>query len=116
MYGKEPEAPPPPPPSPPPAAVLQIQIGPTPSSPLQISAPVESSALSVASESHVPGPPVGAFLKQLEDDALLRGYSSTKDYEDSVVAIAKEIEATGTKVVFAPHLQHLAPRLGPSTS
>lgn len=102
MYGgKESEAPPPPPPP----SGAQIQISPPTSLLLQISAPAEASP---------PGVAVGAFLKQLEDDALLRGFSSTKEYEDSVIAIAKELGATGTKVMLAPHLQHLAPRLGSS--
>ena len=54
---------------------------------------------------------IGAFLKQVEDDARSRGYLSIKDYEDSVVATAKQLQATGAKVVLAPHLQHLAPRI-----
>ena len=55
----------------------------------------------------------GAFLKQLEDDARSRGFMSVKDYEDSVVKTAKELQAAGTKVMLAPHLQHLAPQLAP---
>lgn len=54
---------------------------------------------------------IGAFLKQVEDDARVRGYLSVKDYEDSVVATAKQLQTTGTKVVLPPHLQHLAPQL-----
>ena len=53
----------------------------------------------------------GAFLKQLEDDARTRGFVLVKDYEDSVVASAKQLQAAGAKVVLAPHLQHLAPQL-----
>lgn len=56
----------------------------------------------------------GAFLKQLEDDARARGFLAVKDYEDSVVASAKQLQTTGAKVVLAPHLQHLATRLGSS--
>ena len=55
---------------------------------------------------------VGAFLKQLEDDARARGFISVKDYEDSVVASAKQLQTAGAQVVLAPHLQHLASRLG----
>lgn len=55
--------------------------------------------------------PFGAFLKQLEDDARVRGYASVKDYEDSVIASAKQLQTTGAKVMLAPHLQHLAPQL-----
>ena len=53
----------------------------------------------------------GAFLKQLEDDARARGFVLVKDYEDSVVASAKQLQAAGAKVILAPHLQHLAPQL-----
>ena len=56
---------------------------------------------------------VGAFLKQLEDEARARGFTSVKDYEDSVIASAKQLQAAGAKVVLAPHLQHLAPQLAP---
>lgn len=58
-----------------------------------------------------PAPVVGAFLKQLEDDTRLRGFASVKDYEDSIVASAKQLQAVGAQVALAPHLQHLAPRL-----
>ena len=54
---------------------------------------------------------MGAFQKQLEDDARARGFVMVKDYEDSVVASAKQLQAAGAKVVLAPHLQHLASRL-----
>ena len=54
----------------------------------------------------------GAFLKQLEDDARARGFISVKDYEDSVITSAKQLQAAGAQVVLAPHLQHLAPQLG----
>ena len=54
----------------------------------------------------------GAFLKQVEDDARTRGYASVKDYEDSVIATAKQLQATGAKVMLAPHLQHLEAQLG----
>ena len=106
-YGKEPE--PPTPPSPLTPSTLHSTISPA----LQIT--VTSAPATVTS---APGAPlvVGAFLKQLEDDALLRGYPSVKEYEDSVIAIAKQLEATGAKVMLAPHLQHLAPRLGSPAS
>ena len=54
---------------------------------------------------------LGAFQKQLEDDARARGFVMVKDYEDSVVTSAKQLQAAGAKVVLAPHLQHLASRL-----
>ena len=55
--------------------------------------------------------PFGAMLKQLEDDAHARGFIAVKDYEDSVVLTAKQLQSTGAKVVLAPHLQHLASQL-----
>ena len=54
----------------------------------------------------------GAFLKQVEDDARARGFMSVKDYENSVIATAKQLQATGAKVMLAPHLQHLESQLG----
>lgn len=79
-------------------------------------APAPSPALLVDGTFHAAAPPapttaVGAFQKQLEDDARARGFVMVKDYEDSVVASAKQLQAAGAKVVLAPHLQHLASRL-----
>ena len=56
----------------------------------------------------VPTTALGAFQKQLEDDARARGFVLVKDYEDSVVTTAKQLQASGAKVVLAPHLQHLS--------
>lgn len=58
-----------------------------------------------------PGPPTGAFLKQLEDEARARHFVTVKDYEDSVIRSAKQLQTAGAKVMLAPHLQHLAPQL-----
>ena len=58
-----------------------------------------------------PAPPVGAFRKQLEDEAHARHFLTVKDYEDSVVRSAKQLQTAGAKVMLAPHLQHLAPQL-----
>lgn len=55
--------------------------------------------------------PFGAMLKQLEDDAHAHGFLAVKDYEDSVISTAKQLQTTGAKVVLAPHLQHLASQL-----
>lgn len=67
-------------------------------------------------ESPMPPAPVTVVpvdpLKQLEDDARARGFSSVKDYEDSVVTSSKQLQAAGAKVLLAPHLQHLALRVG----
>lgn len=37
--------------------------------------------------------------------------SSQQAYEDAVVASARQLQAAGAKVVLAPHLAHLAPRI-----
>ena len=85
----------------------------TPTSPLvvinTISAPPTQQPLTTNN------PPVatGGFLKQLEDDAHARNFLTVKDYEDSVIASAKQLQAIGAKVILAPHLQHLAPQLEP---
>lgn len=97
-------------------------FGPINKEPLTQSQPQTQSAPLVvinttATPSSVPVTPVatsatGAFLKQLEDDARAHGFIAVKDYEDSVVATAKQLQGTGARVVLAPHLQHLAPQLG----
>lgn len=97
--GKDPEPPPSPPPQP--ADARQTAVTNTAGT---------GTALSVASMASVPSP-MGAFRKQLEDDAQARGFVSVDDYEDSVVATAKQLQATGAQVVLAPHLQHLAAKL-----
>lgn len=43
----------------------------------------------------------------------LLGYLSQQAYEDAVVTSARQLQDTGARVTFAPHLQHLTPRLGP---
>lgn len=80
-------------------------LRPAPASPITINVNTASA--------HVPtfATPVGAFLKQLEDDALVRGLS-VKDYEASVIASIKHLQAAGTQVVLPPHLQHLASQIG----
>lgn len=95
--GKGSFAPTPPPTTAPTTAPLVV-INNTASAPLA-SVPVTAAA------------PFGAMLKQLEDDARARGFLAVKDYEDSVVATAKQLQSTGAKVVLAPHLQHLASQL-----
>lgn len=55
--------------------------------------------------------PTGAMQKQLQDDALARGFATVEAYEDSVIASAKGLQDAGAKVMLAPNLQHLAPRL-----
>lgn len=100
-YDLGPPAPTPLPPSPP----LSF---PTPTS----IPPVQSSQSNETAMTIAPQQAIGAFHKQLEDDARASGFLEVKDYEDSVVAIAKQLQTTGTKVMLAPHLQHLVPRLG----
>jgi hypothetical protein len=59
-------------------------------------------------------PPTGALQKQLQEDALARGFATVEAYEDSVVASAKGLQDAGAQVVLAPNLQHLAKRLLPA--
>ena len=80
----------------------------SPTSPLVVINTTSAPLATVAASAPVA---TGAFLKQLEDDARARGFVLVKDYEDSVVASAKQLQAAGAKVVLAPHLQHLAPQL-----
>ena len=60
----------------------------------------------------------GAEARGLSHGAEARGLShstmsqSQRDYEDAVVASARQLQATGTKVVLPPHLAHLASRIG----
>jgi hypothetical protein len=65
----------------------------------------------------VPAPPVS--IEPLVHHAQVaqqlvqsRGYPSMREYEDAIVASARQLQDSGTKVVLAPHLAHLAPRLG----
>ena len=73
---------------------------PSPPQPSSPNAPIASEA-------------AGSFVKQVEDDTRARGFVSIKDYEDSVIASARQLQDAGAKVMFAPHLQHLTPRLAP---
>lgn len=111
----EPKAPPPPPPPtpsmgqplpptaqqlpptgqlalPPPSAAGQLQLPPLPN-------PFEGLPA-------LPPP-------QLTQEAIARGYPSQQAYEDAVVATARQLQDTGARVTLAPHLQHLATRVGP---
>ena len=78
---------------------------PTPTSPQIAAIDTTGSALMTGA--------IGAFLKQLEDDARSRGFLSVKDYEDSVVASVKQLQTSGAKVALPAHLQHLSSRLEP---
>jgi hypothetical protein len=59
------------------------------------------------------GTPESRHAQQIDQQAQARGYPSSKDYEDAVVASARQLKDTGAKVVLAPHLAHLAARLEP---
>lgn len=84
----------------------------TPTSPLVVINTV-SAPLAQPLAASAPLAATGGFLKQLEDDAHAHHFLTVKDYEDSVIASAKQLQATGAKVILAPHLQHLAPQLEP---
>jgi hypothetical protein len=64
------------------------------------------SALPVSTEPQVHHAQIAQQLAQS------RGYPSMKEYEDAIVASARQLQDSGTRVVLAPHLAHLAPRLG----
>lgn len=57
-------------------------------------------------------PPALQPSPQISQIAEARGYPSQQAYEDAVVASARQLQASGAKVMLAPHLAHLAPRLG----
>lgn len=54
----------------------------------------------------------GAQPQQLSQVAEARGYPGQQAYEDAVVASARQLQASGARVELAPHLAHLASRLG----
>lgn len=89
-----------------------MPTSPTTTAPLVVINNAASAPPASVPPASVPVPaPFGAMLKQLEDDAHARGFVTVKDYEDSVIATAKQLQSTGAKVVLTPHLQHLAPQL-----
>lgn len=49
--------------------------------------------------------------QELEQIARSRGFSSVKDYEDSVLAITRDLKLTGARIELPPHLQYLMPRV-----
>jgi hypothetical protein len=65
-----------------------------------------SSALPALSEPHVHHAQIAQQLSQS------RGYPSMKEYEDAIVASARQLQDAGAKIVLAPHLAHLTSRLG----
>ena len=56
-------------------------------------------------------PPPAPPLHPFDQIAQARGFSSAAEYEDALVATARELEASGAKVELGPHLAHLEPRL-----
>lgn len=84
---------------------------PQPRPPVETPAPATQAMTVQGGATMGPLVPLGAFQKQLEEDARARGYVLVKDYEDSVVASARQLQAAGAKIILEPHLQHLAPRL-----
>jgi hypothetical protein len=65
-----------------------------------------------------PAAPASSALPQVHHAQIAqqlvqpRGYPSLKEYEDAIVASARQLQDSGTKVVLAPHLAHLTSRLG----
>lgn len=58
-----------------------------------------------------PPSPTAPTDTALEQIAHERGFISAKAYEDSVLASARDLRASGAKIELAPHLQHLTLRL-----
>ncbi len=85
--------------------------GPLPAAPLPPPLPFQG----IAADSRVPFDQTQPLLgyPSVHQDAQSRGYPSHQAYEDAVVASARQLQDTGARVTFAPHLQHLTPRLGP---
>lgn len=50
-------------------------------------------------------------LSELEQIAHSRGFTSVKDYEDSVLATTRDLKLTGAKIELPLHLQYLMPRV-----
>jgi hypothetical protein len=67
-----------------------------------------------STESSIPPPPGARHLQADPPPQLAPSpeVPSTIAYEDAVVASAKQLQDAGAKVVLAPHLAHLTPRLG----
>jgi len=86
-------------------------VPPTGLPPLSMGLPSPAFVPSLAGAPQPMGLPAPA-ASQIAQMAQERGYPSTKEYEDAVVASAKQLQEAGGQVVLAPHLAHLAPRLG----
>ena len=67
----------------------------------------------VQPRAYLPASSASASVAQPSQPSQFHGYASTKEYEDAVVASAKQLKDSGAQVMLAPHLAHLAPRLGP---
>ena len=59
-------------------------------------------------------PPAPPSNEGLDHVARSRGFESTREYEDAVLADARELRAAGAKVELGPQLQHLESRLATS--
>jgi len=55
--------------------------------------------------------PPSTYAEEIDRLARARGFSSTQMFEDSVIATARELQASGAKIDLGPHLAHLASRL-----
>lgn len=101
----------PPPPTPPLPEALPVQTLPATFQPQMQQPPQPQLALPQA---QAPLPPlqIATAPMQATQFAQSRGYPSTKEYEDAVVASARQLKDSGAQVMLAPHLAHLASRLG----
>jgi hypothetical protein len=99
----------PPPPTPPPPESLPVQALPAAFQPQmqQLPQPALPQAQALSAPLQIAAAPT-----QATQFAQSRGYPSTKEYEDAVVASARQLKDSGAQIVLAPHLAHLTPRLG----
>jgi hypothetical protein len=101
----------PPPPNPPQPLMPAQSIGWAQAQPSQ--PPLPAPQMQPSPQMTLPPAPTHAPLPaHATQFAQSRGYPSTKEYEDAVVASARQLKDSGAQIVLAPHLAHLTPRLG----
>ena len=59
-------------------------------------------------------PPPVSPADELAHIARLRGFNSVAEYEQSVLAVAREHQAAGGQITLGDHVQHLQPQLEPT--
>ena len=102
---KEPEPEPVEPTEPPPPTTTTVTV------PLTLTVPLP--ALPAAEDPQTADLAARILAEEMELLARTKGFASAREYEDSVVASARQLRASGAVVTLAPQLAHLAPRLEP---